>query len=69
MTGVGAHDDPLATLRRWEDAGGRWQVIARHQDAVTVTLVQCTGGEVVDRFTSTDPQLLAFLADRWSSDD
>jgi hypothetical protein len=29
---------------------------------VTIALMRCDGGEEVDRFTSEDPRLLAFVA-------
>ena len=61
-------DDPVAVLRRWQDAGARWAVIARHTGSVTVGLYRCDGGEEVDRLTSDDARLLDFLADRDSSD-
>ena len=56
-------------VRRWEDSGGRWQVLAQRDHAVTVSLCRCDGGEEADRLTSTDPDLLAFLGGRQSSDD
>jgi len=62
-------DDPIAVLRRWQDAGARWEVIARHPGSVTVGLYRCDGGEEVDRLTSADPGLLEFLGGRESSDD
>jgi hypothetical protein len=66
---MGDVDDPVAVLRRWQDAGAYWEVIARHGGAVTVGLFRCDGGEEVDRFTSSDPRLLHFLGDRLSSID
>jgi len=54
----------VAVLRRWEDAGAHWAVIARHAGSVTVALYRCDGGEEVDRITSTDPRLDEFLAGR-----
>lgn len=59
----------VADLERWQDSGAHWQVIARTGDTVTVALLRCDGGEEVDRFTSNDPALLAFLGDRTSSED
>jgi hypothetical protein len=53
--------DRVAELRRWEDAGATWQVVARNRHGVTVALLRCDGGEEVDRFTSDDPALLAFV--------
>lgn len=57
-------DDPVRTLRRWEDAGAHWAVIGRGQGSVTVGLYRCDGGEEVDRLRSSDPRLMAFLAGR-----
>ena len=59
--------DPVAVLQRWQDAGAHWAVIARHAEVITVGLYRCDGGEEVDRITSGDPQLGAFLAGRESS--
>lgn len=61
--------DPAAVLRRWEDSGGVWRVLARGERGVTVSLCQCTGGEEVERLTSSDPELLTFLGDREASDE
>jgi hypothetical protein len=36
---------------------------------VTIALLSCDGGEQVGRFTSADPQLLAFLGDRLTSEE
>jgi hypothetical protein len=62
-------DDPVATLRRWEDFGAVWRVVSRGEARVTVSLCRCDGGEEVDRITSADPAVLAFLGDRTSSED
>ncbi|WP_019929144.1 hypothetical protein [Nocardia sp. BMG111209] len=64
-----APPDPVAILSRWTEAGAIWRVLGRRGDRVTVALYPCTGGEEVDRFTSDDPELLAFLGDRRGSDD
>ena len=56
--------DRTAELRRWEDSGGAWEVISRKGGGVTVALLRCDGGEEADRFTSDDPRLLAFIAER-----
>lgn len=53
--------DPVAILRRWEDAGGVWRVATRQGDRVTVALCRCDGGEEADRLTSADPDLLAYV--------
>ncbi|WP_149261775.1 hypothetical protein [Actinomadura sp. K4S16] len=61
--------DLVAVLRRWEDCGAVWRVLARGRSGVTVALCQCDGGQEVERFTSADPSLLAFLAGRSSSEE
>ena len=62
-------EEAVEVLTRWERAGGTWHVVAHSSSAATVTLCRCDGGEEVDRLTSTDPRLLAFLGSRSSSDD
>lgn len=54
--------DYVADLTRWEEAGATWQVVSRTRRGITVALLRCDGGEEVDRFTSDDPGLLAFVA-------
>ncbi|MEW5808878.1 MAG: hypothetical protein AB1925_05430 [Actinomycetota bacterium] len=61
--------DRQAELQRWADSGAVWRVIGRSADTVTVALLRCDGGEEAARFTSSDPALLAYLADRDSSED
>jgi hypothetical protein len=53
--------DYVGELTRWQDSGATWQVVARTRRGVTVALMRCDGGEEVDRFTSNEPQLLAFV--------
>ncbi|HSU34923.1 MAG TPA: DUF309 domain-containing protein [Propionibacteriaceae bacterium] len=59
--------DAVATLRRWEEAGGMWRVLSRDRNGATVALFRCDGGEEADRVVSTDPGLIEFLGDRTSS--
>lgn len=56
--------DFVAELRRWEDSGAVWEVVARTNRGLTIALVRCDGGEEADRFTSDDPLLLRFVEDR-----
>lgn len=58
----------LARLRRWEEAGGTWRVLAHGPGSATVVLCRCDGGEEAERFRTTDPALLAFLADHRRAD-
>jgi hypothetical protein len=60
--------DRVAELQRWQDSGAIWEVLARHSGSVTVALLRCDGGEEMDRFTSDDPRLLAFIGERHSSE-
>ena len=63
-------DDPeVAQLRRWEDSGGRWRVLARTPGTVVVALLTCDAGEEVDRLTSRGPALPAYLGGRDRSED
>jgi hypothetical protein len=55
-------------LRRWQDSGALWRVLARDEHRVTVGLFTCDGGEEMDRLTSEDPALLRFVDDRDSSE-
>ena len=66
---VGTGADVMAALDRWRDMGALWQVVARSSASVTVALCRCDGGEEVERLTSSDPAVLAFLAGRDSSED
>jgi hypothetical protein len=53
--------DRVGDLIRWTDAGATWVVVTRTARGVTVALLRCDGGEEVDRFTSSDPRLLAYV--------
>lgn len=61
--------EPLDVLRRWEDSGGTWRVVATHGDELTISLRTCTAGEEADRLVSADPAVLAYVAGRTASDD
>jgi predicted ArsR family transcriptional regulator len=62
-----AGSDLVAVLQRWEESGATWRVLVRRRGQVTVALCRCDDGEEVDRFTTADPELTAFLAGRSSS--
>jgi hypothetical protein len=55
-------------LRRWEAAGGVWRVLGSSPAGLTVALCTCTGGEEVDRLTSSDPALAAYVDGRSGSE-
>jgi hypothetical protein len=56
--------ESVATLLRWELAGGVWRVLGRDRDEVTIGLFSCNAGEEMDRFTSTDEKLIAVVDER-----
>jgi hypothetical protein len=63
-----APDEPVEVLRRWEASGALWRVVSRTPTHLEIALVTCTGDEEVDRWSSGDPTLRAFVGDRAGSD-
>ena len=61
-------ESALETLRRWETAGGHWQVLSRGPAGLIVALLRCDGAEEAHRFTSPDPALAAYIEDRDTSE-
>ncbi len=59
----------LARLARWQRAGGTWQVVRRSSDDLVIALCRCDGGEEADRFTSREPDLIAHVGPRSSSEE
>ncbi|MBE2998535.1 hypothetical protein IDM40_07445 [Nocardiopsis sp. HNM0947] len=53
--------NPASRVLRWEEYGGTWRVVARGASGVTVELCSCTGGEVLERWTSDDPDLITLV--------
>ena len=60
---------PIAVLERWQKFGATWRVVSRAQGWVTLSLRRCDGGEELQRLTSTNPELLAWLGNRTSSEE
>lgn len=59
-----------AMVRRWEDSGGTWQVVRSDAHGVTIDLITCDGGEVMEQVTAPrGPALAALLGGRMRSDD
>jgi hypothetical protein len=56
-------------LRRWEDSGATWRVVSRAGGRLRIALITCTGDEEMDRLESDDPDLLAFVGERTSSEE
>ncbi len=61
--------DVVADLQRWTDSGATWRVLSRTATSVEISLRTCGADEEVDRVSSNDPAVLAYLGDRWASDE
>jgi hypothetical protein len=59
---------PIEVLERWQSFGATWRVVARAERSVTLSLCRCDGGEEVQRVTSTNSELLEWLAGRTTSE-
>jgi hypothetical protein len=59
--------DLIAELVDWENAGAAWRVVTIGPDHATVALLECTG-ETVEHRETGDPETLAALRRRGSSD-
>ena len=62
------YDDLVGRLQRWESSGATWRVLRRTGGRVTVAMYTCDGGEEMERTTSDDPAVLAFIGDRTSNE-
>ena len=51
----------LAVLLRWQASGAPWRIYAQSDQSVTISLCDCVTEQEVERFVSSDPQLLAYL--------
>jgi hypothetical protein len=61
-------ETPVETLRRWEEAGGHWQVVSRGPSGLAIALLRCDGGEEAHRVVSSDATLAAYIGQRDSSE-
>ena len=55
-------------VRRWEQGGAVWRVLARSGGSVTVGLFTCDGGEEAGRVTAAASDLAGVLRGRDSSE-
>lgn len=58
----------MERLERWQEFGAVWRVASRAAGTVAISLCRCDGGEEIDQLTSNDPDLLAWLGGRTSSE-
>ena len=56
-----AGDKPLEILQRWEDSGGTWRIVRDDGRGVDLELLTCSGGEVMGRLATDDPDVLAHV--------
>jgi hypothetical protein len=56
------------TLQQWEDSGAVWRAVHVSDEKAIVDLCTCTG-EPVDRIESADPDLIALLRRRPTSEE
>jgi hypothetical protein len=59
-------DSPVDVVKRWEEHGADWRVVALSDDHVSIDLCTCSG-EPVDRLDSGDRELIEFVASRLSA--
>ena len=59
----------VGRLRRWEDSGATWQVVARGADGLVIALLTCDLGEEVGRLASADRDLIEYVGERARSDE
>jgi hypothetical protein len=64
----GVKESALDTLRRWETAGGHWEVLSRSPAGLIVALLRCDGGEEAHRIASAELALAAYIGDRQTSE-
>ena len=61
-------ETPVDVLERWEHHGAMWRAVHVSDAKAIVDLCTCYG-EPVDRIESTDPELIALLRRRPTSED
>jgi hypothetical protein len=61
--------EEVERLRRWEESGAYWEVVARTPGGLVIALLTCDLGEEVDRLRSADSELASYVGDRDRSDD
>ncbi|MFV0427821.1 MAG: hypothetical protein ACK5KO_00080 [Arachnia sp.] len=52
----------LATLRRWIDSGAAWRLRELDETTVTVELLSCERGTLMEVIRSDDPAFIAFVS-------
>ena len=73
MTGAGAGDArwepaPVPVLRRWEDSGAVWRVVAESPEDLIIALLRCDAGEEVERLRCSRAAVAGYLGGKPSSE-
>lgn len=59
----------VSTLVRWSDSGAVWRVVARGPRTLTVSMCSCDGLEEMQRVSTDDPEVIAWIGAHESSGD
>lgn len=66
MAHTGAMSESIARLERWAAHGGTCRVVELGAGRREIVLCRCDGGEEVERFTTADPAVVAWVRDHES---
>ena len=61
--------EDLDVLRRWEEGGAAWRVLARGANTLDIALLTCDAGEQVGRLVSREPDVREHVGPRERSDE
>lgn len=61
MAHTGAMSDSIARLEHWAAHGGTCRLTPLGAGQAEVVLCRCDGGEEVERFTTADPAVMAWV--------
>jgi hypothetical protein len=53
--------EDLETVLRWVGAGGTWQLVRVRDGCVELDLLTCSGGEVMGRLRSREPDVRQYV--------
>ena len=60
-------ESPVEIVKRWEDHGAEWRVVALSDERVEIDLCTCYG-EPVERLESDDRALIEFVSERLATE-
>lgn len=56
--------EDLEGLRRWEDAGGTWELVRSGAGVVELDLLTCGGGEIMEHLRSHELDLVEYVLEQ-----